>query len=77
MLGGLGHMATLTLALALGLSLSRRTVVEAEIGVAAMLVVLGVLRLRDAARGLCTVGQEHFASDHDHAGHDRHRGETV
>ena len=80
-LWGLGHMATLTLAggalLALGLTLSARTVVGAEVAVAAMLVVLGVARLRDAARGVSTVGVEHCASDHEHAGHAPHGSGTV
>jgi high-affinity nickel-transport protein len=80
-LWGLGHMTTLTLAggvlLTLGLSLSARTAVGGELAVAAMLVVLGVLRLRDAARGLSTVGVEHLASDHEHAEDDGPRRETV
>lgn len=80
-LWGLGHMATLTLAggtlLALGLTLSPRTVVGAEVAVATMLVVLGIARLRDAARGVSAVSVEHCASDHEHAGHEPNGSGTV
>ena len=56
---GLGHMATLTLAgalvVGLRLTIGARGASGLEIAVAAMLVLLGVLRLRDAGRRLDTV----------------------
>jgi hypothetical protein len=67
---GVGHMATLTLAGALivgfRLTVGRELGGGLELGVAAMLVVLGILRLRDAARGLDTVTPVHLAAEHDH-----------
>jgi len=39
-----------------------------ELVVAAMLIVLGILRLRDAIRGLDTVPAGHLVADHDHGG---------
>jgi hypothetical protein len=69
---GLGHMATVTLAgailVALNLTLPAPLTTGLELLVAAMLVLLGVLRLRDAARGLGEVGTGHLAADHDHGG---------
>lgn len=69
-LWGVGHTATLTLAGAVivgfRLTLSAAVASGLELGVAAMLVLLGVLRLRDAARGLDAVRRAHFAADHDH-----------
>ena len=80
-LWALGHMTTLAVVggalLTLGVSLSARTAVGAELAVAAMLVFLGVLRLRDAARGVSTVGAEHLATDHEHGPADRHPRATV
>ncbi len=69
-LWGLGHMTTLTLAGALIVGF-RPTIGPGvggglELLVAAMLVLLGVLRLRDAARGLDAVPPTHLAADHDH-----------
>lgn len=70
-LWGLGHMLTLTLAgslvLALGLEVPRPLTVGLELTVAAMLVVLGVSRLREASHELRAVSPEHLAADHDHA----------
>jgi len=39
-----------------------------ELAVAGMLILLGVLRLRDAARGLATVPAAHLVADHEHGG---------
>lgn len=67
---GLGHMATLTVVggalLVLNRSLGPPVTTGLELVVAAMLVALGLVRLRDAARGITTVGPEHLASDHEH-----------
>jgi hypothetical protein len=69
-LWGLGHMATLTLAggllLALNVVLPARMATGLELLVAAMLVLLGILRLADAARGIAGVGAGHLVADHDH-----------
>ncbi len=69
-LWGVGHMATLTVAggVLLGLNLAPppRMATGLELLVAAMLVLLGALRLRDAVRGISTVGVEHLTADHDH-----------
>ena len=67
---GLGHMLTLTAAgvaiVGLGLSLTRSVAAGLELAVAAMLVVLGIVRLRDAARGYTAVAREHLVADHSH-----------
>lgn len=69
-LWGLGHTLTLGAAgatiIALGLTPAPGIGVGLELLVAAMLVVLGVMRLRDAARGLDAVSPDHLAADHDH-----------
>ncbi|MBI4635032.1 MAG: high-affinity nickel-transport family protein [Candidatus Rokubacteria bacterium] len=69
-LWGVGHMATLTLAgaaiVGLRLTLSPEVGSGLELVVAAMLVLLGVLRLCDAGRGLDAVPPLHLAADHDH-----------
>jgi hypothetical protein len=79
-LWGLGHMATLTVAGAILLSLNvvlpTPWVTGFELLVAVMLVVLGVRRLIDAARGMATVSAEHLLADHDH-GHGGTGKETV
>jgi ABC-type nickel/cobalt efflux system permease component RcnA len=71
-LWGAGHMTTLTIvgAIIIGLKLTIPPAVGGglELVVAAMLIVLGVLRLRDAARGLETVPAGHLVADHDHGG---------
>jgi high-affinity nickel-transport protein len=71
-LWGAGHMTTLTIvgAIIIGLKLTITPAVggSLELAVAAMLIVLGVLRLRDAVRGLETVPPGHLAADHDHGG---------
>ena len=68
-LWGLGHMATLTAAGALivgfRVTLGAGVASGLELGVAAMLILLGVLRLRDAARGF---GAVHLAGEHEHGG---------
>jgi hypothetical protein len=69
-LWGVGHMATFTLAgaviVAFRLTLGAGLASGLELLVAAMLILLGVLRLRDAARGLDTVPSTHLAADHEH-----------
>jgi ABC-type nickel/cobalt efflux system permease component RcnA len=71
-LWGAGHMTTLTIvgAIIIGLKLTITPAVggRLELVVAAMLIVLGVLRLRDAVRGLETVSAGHLVADHDHGG---------
>ena len=72
LLWGLGHTLTLTLVgggiLLLGIELAPAVGTGLELVVAAMLIVLGVLRLRDAARGVHTVAPAHLVADHDHGG---------
>lgn len=69
-LWGAGHMLTLSLAAAVivGLNLTLPPVVIAglELGVALMLVLLGILRLRDTMRGLEADGLRPLTVDHDH-----------
>lgn len=71
-LWGIGHMATLALAggLIVGFRLSIRAEVETalELLVGLTIVALGVLRLRDALRGVGSAGPEHLLADHDHDG---------
>ncbi|HEY3064674.1 MAG TPA: high-affinity nickel-transport family protein [Methylomirabilota bacterium] len=71
-LWGLGHMLTLTIAgalvLALGARPGPRVSTGLELVVAAMLVVLGIVRLREASRGIDSVEPSHLAADHDHVG---------
>jgi hypothetical protein len=71
-LWGIGHALTLGAAgaviIALGLAPAPGVATGLELLVAAMLVLLGVLRLRDAARGLETVPPEHLRADHEHGG---------
>jgi high-affinity nickel-transport protein len=71
-LWGAGHMTTLTIvgAIIIGLKLTVTPAVggSLELVVAAMLIVLGILRLRDAIRGLDTVPAGHLVADHDHGG---------
>ncbi len=69
-LWGAGHMTTLTIvgALIIGFKLTISPTVGSglELAVAAMLIVLGLMRLRDAVRGLETVPAGHLVADHDH-----------
>jgi len=71
-LWGLGHTLTLAAAgaaiIALGLTPGPAVGTGLELVVAGMLIVLGVWRLRDAARGLDAVPAEHLRADHDHGG---------
>jgi high-affinity nickel-transport protein len=71
-LWGAGHMTTLTMAGAIivGLKLTISPAVEGglELAVAAMLVLLGLLRLRDAMRGMDLVPATHVVADHEHGG---------
>jgi high-affinity nickel-transport protein len=75
-LWGVGHMLTLGAAgiviITIGVTPGPVVGTGLELLVAAMLVVLGVWRLRDAGRGLGTVPPEHLIADHDHG-----RTETV
>jgi hypothetical protein len=71
-LWGLGHMLTLaiagTIVIAFTITMRPRVVAGLELLVAAMLIVLGALRLRDAARGVSSVEAAHLTADHDHGG---------
>ena len=71
-LWGIGHAFALGAAgaviIALGLAPTPGFATGLELLVAAMLVLLGVLRLRDAERGLETVPPEHLKADHEHGG---------
>lgn len=71
-LWGLGHTLTLGAAgaaiIALGLTPGPAVGAGLELLVAAMLIVLGALRLRDAARGLQAVPADHLKADHEHGG---------
>jgi high-affinity nickel-transport protein len=84
---GLGHMLTLGTAgavvVALGVHVPASLQTGLELLVAAMLVALGVLRLRAAARDHDTVPREHLLADHDHDGaevvhsHAHHHGPST
>jgi ABC-type nickel/cobalt efflux system permease component RcnA len=69
-LWGLGHMVTLTLAgaviVSLRLTIGAGLASGLELLVAGMLILLGALRLKDAARGLDAVPRAHLAADHEH-----------
>jgi hypothetical protein len=75
-LWGVGHMLTLSAAAAVIVAAGRpftpAVTTGLELAVAAMLVLLGIGRLRAAARGLGAVSADHLAADHDH-----HGGEVV
>lgn len=83
-LWGLGHTATLTVAgglvVALGLRVQGGIATALELLVAAMIVVLGALRLRNAFLGADEAAPEHLLADHDHDGgeafhsHPHHHG---
>jgi hypothetical protein len=72
MIWGLGHALTLTLAGAILVGLNARLpsslATAGELVVAAMIMVLGALRLGDALRGLGTASSAHLLTDHDHGG---------
>jgi hypothetical protein len=69
---GLGHAVTLSIAglivVGLGLRLPSQFGTAAELVVAGMIVALGLLRLRDALRGVGTPPRSHLLADHDHGG---------
>ncbi len=69
-LWGIGHMTTLTIAGALVVGfhvvVGPQVRTGLELVVAAMLVLLGLWRLRDLGRGLDTVDPSHLAADHGH-----------
>jgi high-affinity nickel-transport protein len=71
-LWGLGHTVTLTIAgvvvVALNLRIHDRVGSGLELAVAAMIVTLGVLRLRDALAGGSAGARERLAADHEHGG---------
>jgi ABC-type nickel/cobalt efflux system permease component RcnA len=71
-LWGAGHMTTLTIvgALIIGLKLTITPAVGSglELVVAGMLILLGVLRLRDAVRSFSSVPAGHLVADHEHGG---------
>lgn len=71
-LWGVGHMSSLMVAgaviIAFSITLRPRFTTGLELLVAAMLIVLGILRLRDVARGVAAVAPEHLTADHDHDG---------
>jgi hypothetical protein len=71
-LWGVGHALTLGAAgaviIALGLTPGPAVGAGLELLVAAMLIFLGALRLRDAARGLEAVPADHLRADHEHGG---------
>jgi len=71
-LWGAGHMTTLTIvgALIIGLKLTITPAVGSglELVVAAMLILLGALRLRDAVRSFSSVPAGHLVADHEHGG---------
>jgi high-affinity nickel-transport protein len=71
-LWGLGHALTLGTAgaviIALGLAPGPAVGTGLELLVAAMLILLGALRLHDAARGLEAVPADHLKADHEHGG---------
>jgi hypothetical protein len=71
-LWGAGHMTTLTVAGAIivGLKLTISPAMEGglELAVAGMLILLGLLRLRDAMRGMDLVPATHVVADHEHGG---------
>jgi high-affinity nickel-transport protein len=79
-LWGLGHTVTLAIAgaaiIGLNLTLSVGITTGLELAVAAMLVVLGLSRLRDAMRGFATVPAAHLLADHV-ADHDHGRVEAL
>ncbi|MGH7312649.1 MAG: hypothetical protein ACREJV_05710 [Candidatus Rokuibacteriota bacterium] len=71
-LWGLGHAVTLTIAGAIVVALNARLPSPlssaAELVVAAMIVALGALRLRDVLRGGGAAPAEHLLADHEHDG---------
>lgn len=76
LLWGLGHTTTLMVAgglvVALGVAIQRGVSTGLELLVAAMIVLLGALRLRDALQGIGDAPRGHLLADHDHVQeHDR------
>ncbi len=70
LLWGVGHTVTLAIAgtviVALNLGVPERIATGLELVVAAMLVALGAVRLREAVRGIVAVAQERRVADHRH-----------
>jgi ABC-type nickel/cobalt efflux system permease component RcnA len=84
---GLGHATALSLAGGVVVGLDARLPPEVggglELAVAGLIVLLGVVRLRDALRGIGQAPSEHVLADHDHDGREvfhshrhAHAGET-
>jgi hypothetical protein len=77
---GLGHAVTLMLAgvivICLNVRLPSQFSSAAELVVAAMIVALGVLRVRDALRGVGTPPAAHLLADHDHGGREAFHSHT-
>jgi len=73
LLWALGHTLALaaagSLVVALGVAVPDAIASGLELAVAAMIVLLGALRLRDAFRGAAGAPVEHLLADHDHAEH--------
>ena len=67
---GVGHTVTLavagTIVIALNAGVPDRVATGLELVVAAMLVMLGVVRLREALRGIVAVAPDRRLADHDH-----------
>ena len=67
---GVGHTVTLavagTIVIALNAGVPDRVAAGLELVVAAMLVMLGVVRLREALRGIVAVAPDRRLADHDH-----------
>jgi high-affinity nickel-transport protein len=74
LLWGIGHTVTLaiagTIVVALNTGVPARLATGLELLVAAMLIVLGVLRLRDALRGILAVAPDRRMADHHHGRHE-------
>jgi ABC-type nickel/cobalt efflux system permease component RcnA len=72
LLWGLGHTATVFLGggaiILLNVSLTPRTELSFEMAVAAMLIVLGAVRLLRTFRGMGRVHPEHLGDPHEHEG---------
>ena len=70
LLWGVGHTVTLavagTIVVALNTGVPQRVATGLELLVAAMLIALGALRLRDALRGIVAVAPERRLADHRH-----------
>jgi high-affinity nickel-transport protein len=82
---GIGHTLTLLIAgmlvIVLNVGVPGRLATGLELLVAAMLIVLGVVRVRDAVRGIVAVAPERRVADHHHGAREKsvihaHHGEA-